>query len=302
MTMPDASPLPGGALNTPPMTPPHPAGIPGMPGMPPGGPSGPMTADQAARAIENVSSEPPKLEASGETVVELPAGWLTPDGQLVNKATVRELNGYDEEKLSRLDLNKNFAIFMTELVTMGTIDLGGQRPDKSVIRDLLVGDRDAIMLGIRTATYGNEVEFKMHCDTCGNDSVVGIELDSDVETVIMDEPTVREFDIPLRCGHARVALLNGRTQEIFAEQLFKKTQAEINTIVLAHSVLSINDNPVLGREDDVKRLSAADRATLSDFLADHQPGPKLTEPIQVHCATCGEEYPITLGLPAMFRI
>lgn len=302
MTATDAFPPPGGgALNTPPMMPPV-APPPGMPGMPPGmGPSGPLTAEQAAQVIDGVSAEPPKLTPSGEMVVELPAGWVT-GTTLVNKATVRELNGYDEERLSRIDLNKNFAVFMTELVAMGVTDLGGQPPTKDVVRDLLVGDRDALMLGIRTATYGNEVEFKLHCDTCGNDSAVGIELDNDIESVQMEDPLVREFDIPLRHGHAKVALLNGRAQEAFAGDLFKKTQAEINTIVLAHSVMSINDEPVLGREDDVKRLSAADRATLADFMAEHQPGPKLTEPIQVHCATCGEEYPMTLGLPAMFRI
>lgn len=300
MTVPDAfPPSGGGALNTPPMMPPTPAG---MPGMPPGvGPSGQMTPDQAARAIESVSSEPPKLDPSGETMVELPAGWIAPGGTLVDKATVRELNGYDEERLSRIDLNKNFAVFMTELVTMGTTDLGGQAPTKDVVKDLLVGDRDALMLGIRVATYGNEVEYKMHCDTCGNDSAVGIELDSDLDTVEMTDKKEREFVVPLRNGEARVALLNGRTQEAFAGDLFKKTQAEINTIVLAHCVTSINGNPTLNREDDVKRLSAGDRATLGDFLAEHQPGPKLTEPIIVHCATCGEEFPITLGLPAMFR-
>jgi len=298
--MPEAPHVPGRALNDPPMIP----GAGGLPPLPPGAPGmpgGPPTTDQVAQAIGSVASEAPKMDPVPETVIELPAGWMSPSGVLVQKATVRELNGYDEEKLSRIDMGKNFALFVTELVTMGTSDLGGEPPTKDIIRDLLIGDRDALIIGIRQATYGNEVEFKIHCEACGKDSAVGVELDSDIPTVVMDDPTVREFDVTLRHGHAKVALLNGRTQEAFAENLLKKTQAEINTVVLAHCVISINDVPVMGREEDVKRLSAADRATLTDFMAEYQPGPKLSEPVNVNCATCGEEYPITLGLPTMFR-
>ena len=264
-------------------------------------PEGPATTEQVAQAISSVAEPIPEMGATPETLVELPAGWLSPSGVLVTKATVKELNGYDEERLSRIDLGKNFAQFMTELVFLGTADLGGEPPTKDIVKDLLVGDRDAIMIGIRQATYGNEVEYRIHCESCGNDSAIEVELDKYVEVVRMEDPSVRTFEVPLRHGHARVKLLDGRTQEAFAENLLKKTQAEINTIVLAHCVIEINGVPVNGREDDVKRLSAADRATLTDFMAEHQPGPKLAEPVIVNCATCGEEYPITLGLPAMFR-
>ena len=293
--MPEAPPLRGGALNDPPMIP----GQGGLPPMPP--PTGMPTEGDVSAALASVASEPPTMPESPQTVIELPGGWMSPSGVLVKKATVRELNGYDEERLSRIDLTKNFATFVTELVTMGTEDLGGEKPTKEIVKDLLVGDRDALVIGIRQATYGNEVEFKIHCETCGNDSAVGVELDKDVETVFLDDPTQREYTVPLRNGEAKVCILNGRTQEAFAENLLRKTQAEINTIVLAHCVISINGVPVNGREEDVKRLSAADRATLADFMADHQPGPNLSEPVTVNCATCGEEYPITLGLPNMFR-
>jgi hypothetical protein len=57
----------------------------------------------------------------------------------------------------------------------------------------------------------------------------------------------------------------------------------------------------MGRDEDVRRLSAADRGTLVDFIAEHQPGPQLNKEIEVFCATCGEKYPILLGLPNLFR-
>ena len=265
---------------------------------------GNLSTAQVGHAISQAtSSPPPTMPDTTDVTVDLPAGWMTPEGLLVPTARCRELNGYDEEKLSRVDPLKNVAVYVTELLSLGVEDLGGQRPTKDVLRELLIGDRDALMLGVRQATYGNEVEFKLKCTVCDNDSLIKVLLDEDVETVKLEDPHVRDFEVPLRNNHqATVRLLTGAAQEAFSGDVVKKTQAEITTVMLAKSVVAINGKPVMGRTEDVLMLSAADRQTITDFIAEHQPGPQLNKEIPVACSVCGEEYPILLGLPNLFRL
>ena len=263
-----------------------------------------MSTANVGQAISKATSAPPPvMPDTTDVMVDLPAGWMTHEGLLVSSARCRELNGYDEEKLSRVDPSKNVAVYVTELLFLGVDDLGGQKPTKDVLRSLLIGDRDALMLGIRQATYGNEVEFKLTCTVCDNDSLIKVMLDEDVPVTKLEDPHVRDFEVPLRNNrHATVRLLTGEAQEAVSEDNSKKTTAEITTVMLAKSVVAINGKPVMGRTEDVLMLSAADRQAITDFVVEHQPGPQLNKEIPVACSVCGEEYPILLGLPNLFRL
>jgi hypothetical protein len=233
--------------------------------------------------------------------VILPAGLIRSDGYLVREAYVRELNGFDEEKLARLSMGDNPAVYITEMLSLAVERLDDEQPDKKVLRTLLIGDRDALWIGIRKATYGPEVEYKLKCIQCDAESAVTIDLDVDVPIRELEDPLKRVFTVELRHSVAEVGLLNGFAQEKYSANLSKKTQAEIDTIMLANSVRAINGIPV-GGENDARRLSAADRQTLMDFIVEHQPGPDLGKEIEVHCATCDAAYPIVLSLPSMFRL
>jgi hypothetical protein len=259
------------------------------------------TAEVGSAIAKATATPPPSMDDPSFTTVELPAGWISPDGLLVQTARVRELNGYDEEKMSRVPPG-NTATYVTELLALGVEDLGGQKPSKKTLQGLLIGDRDALVLGVRQATYGNEVEFKLKCTECDTDSVINVLIDEDVPVIKLEDPLKRTFDVKLRNGEfAKVTLLTGAAQEAYSEGIEKKTNAEINTVMLAKSVVAINGMPVGGRNEDVLRLSSADRGTLTDFIAEHQPGPQLNKEIPVPCAVCGKEYPVFLGLPNLFR-
>jgi hypothetical protein len=169
-----------------------------------------------------------------------------------------------------------------------------------MIQDLIIGDRDALVLGIRRATYGDNVEFELDCSKCDSKSEVTIELDKDVETKNIEDPLVRTFEVSLRNGTAKMCLLNGRAQESFSDTISKKSSAAIVTLMLSKTVVEINGVPTMGREDPIRALSSRDRVTLRDFMNDHQPGPRFNE-IPVNCATCGAEYPISLNIGNLFR-
>lgn len=269
------------------------------------GPDGklPTQADVSAAIAKVAGPELPVMGSPPASTYELPCGLLGPDGKLVKDVTVRELNGYDEEKLARLDANTNVANYVTELCLAAVTSLGPEPPTRDQIRSLLIGDRDYLVMAIRRTTYGNMVEFELSCDACETKSAIEIDLTEDVKVIEMSDPYTRSFEMEIsHSGRVKIELLNGFAQEAFSENTKKvKTQAEINTLMLAKSVSEINGKPTFGTEDPVRNLPSGDRAKILDFISEIQPGPQLQEPVPVPCATCGKEYPISLGLSNMFR-
>lgn len=327
--------MPTQDLNTPPMM-----GPPGMPPLPPfpstpGAPPGPaaapgapppaspgmvrtangteiplppgtaMSTEQAAAAVASAGNAPtPTMDFNTYVEVDLPGGFLASNGQVIETARVRELNGFDEEKLAKLPLAKNVASYVTELLALGVEDLGGSKPSKDVIRALLAGDRDQLVLGISRATYGDGVKYELVCPDCGQTSEIEIELDKDIPVKKIEDPLVRIFDVELKRGRkAKVAFLNGAHQEAIGTGLSKKTQAEIRTLMLSKSVIEIDGAPVNGDENAIRALSAEDRRTLEEFVNDKQPGPQI-QGIPVPCSTpgCGYEFEVLLGLVNLFRL
>jgi hypothetical protein len=260
------------------------------------------TTDQVQQEMARASgpADPPTLEEPPPGVVYLPAGFVR-DGELITMAIVRELNGFDEERLSRLLASDNPAIYVTEMLALAVEDLGGQKPSKDELRNLLIGDRDALWLGIRIASYGPEVEYSLVCNECDEKSVVTINLNEDIPVRKLDDPLKQDYEVELRHGVAKVKLLDGIAQEKYSTNLGKRTQAEINTIMLANSVLSINGLPTKGKEDAVRALSSQDRGTIMDFIIETQPGPQLGTEIEAHCHKCGALYPIVLSPGSLFR-
>ena len=270
---------------------------------PPPVPLADLTTDQVANQVAQASgpTDLPKLEEAPSGIVYLPGGLVREDGELVTVAVVRELNGFDEERLSRLLAADNPAVYVTEMLSLAVEDLGGVKPSKEELRSLLIGDRDALWLGIRIATYGPEVEYTLICSECDEKSIITVDLNEDIPTKTLDDPRKREYEVELRNGVAKVKLLDGVAQEKYSTNLGKKTQAEINTIMLANSVLSINGLPTKGKEDAVRALSSQDRGTIMDFIVGTQPGPQLGTEIEAHCSKCDAEYPIVLSPGSLFR-
>lgn len=264
----------------------------------------PGWADPAAAIAMATDMPVPQMRPTPVSEYDLPIGLINARGELVTSVSIREMTGFDEEEMARHDIRKNVAVWVTKLLLLTVETIGGEKPDAEVIRNLLIGDRDALVNFVRRTTYGDLYEFELTCSVCKGKSKIGIDLSTEIQQTPIEDPMVRTFEIPLRRGVAKVRFLTGADQEAFSETLSKqpKTQAEIDTLMLARSVIEIDGQLTFGDENAVRRLPAADRSTLSEFIGTKQPGPQTMTPIPVNCATCGEEYPITPGIGDLFRI
>lgn len=260
------------------------------------------TQDDPERASEMSQKalgvgEQPEIDDAPIGHIHMPGGWIGSDGTVHHNAVVSELTGVDEEKLARVNPAANYPLFLQTLLKAGLESIGGMEPDEDMLNGLLVGDREALLLGIRIATYGNNLDVSLTCPQCGEEDEVILELDEDIPIKEMETPAVRQYDVDLR--NQRVAVVTPATTHM-QDSIWdmKKTSAEIKTSALERCVMSIDGRPV--NRHEIRNLGLADRKTLINFLADLQPGPDY-EGVRLPCQSCGLESPLVLDLADLFR-
>lgn len=252
----------------------------------------------------------PTAEMPPDTLVTLPGGLVHGDS-VITHVEVRELTGEHEEAMSRAARAQpgNLLHFVNTLLECGTVRFGQEDPAKTrqYLQDALVGDRDAILLGIRRATYGDEIELPdWQCPECENLSDLKVPLD-DIPVHELKYPAKDiVFDVPLRRGRtAEVRLANGADQTAVFENA-KLSAAERDTILLSRCLLAIRDKDgtrhvTTGNAAATARgLSLADRHAILKQLLERQPGPQFGDLKFTH-ADCSKEVDLVIGMTELFR-
>jgi len=251
-------------------------------------------------------NEIPTITLPADDLVTLPGG-LIKDDQLIRTAVVKELTGQDEEALAKASQSMSVFHFIDRLLRCGVVQIGDFPPSKteSLLKELLVGDREALILGIRRATYGEELDIeKWKCLNCGTDTDLSMEL-SDIPSVSLDNPEEEiVFEVPLRKGRsATVRLANGADQTALYENK-ELTTAERQSILLSRCVIEIEE--ANGRRQSMAAfpslalgMSIPDRHKILDELDKRQPGPKYDQ-VSYTCDACGEEVKVAVGLAHLF--
>ena len=256
--------------------------------------------EELAKIAEAAMAEP---TAPIETVappspeVQLPGGFLEADGKIVKTVEVRELNGEDEEAISKATTaSKALSIILSR----GTVALGNRYIEKEDFDKLLTGDREAILLGIRNVTFGNEMDFVVTCSNCSIKQDVTIDLSQDVPTKTLENSIEdRNWDITLKNGDiVNVSLPNGKTQRKLMDAPDDTTGAELNSILLNGCINSVNGAPA--KPNISLKLGLVDREKITREIVERTPGPRLSEVTKV-CEACGAEMSIPLNLAALFR-
>jgi len=253
-------------------------------------------AAAAFAAADGITEPEPLPDGS----VTLPGGYRDLDGTIYTDATVRELNGADEEMLAKPEVIKNMGRFTQLLLQRGVTRIGPyENPDNTKLGSLLLGDRDMLLLAIRCMTYDNMLEMEVACPACGESLTVKHDLKTEVPIKKMDDPTEREFVMQLRDGsEVKCLLAVGSDQEAILSNATTKNNAELSSMLLARCVMTLDGKP-LGLEG-VRRLGIKDRRMLLEEITGRQPGPQYSK-IELTCAACAKEFPMRVDLLDLFR-
>jgi hypothetical protein len=213
---------------------------------------------------------------------------------------IRPMTAREEDILTSRALIKKGTV-ITELIKACLVD-------RSInTSDLLVGDRNALMMAIRITGYGPDYTTEMDCDECSSKNQQTFNLSDlpikklEIDPVIQGQ-NIFEFLLPRTKKKVRFKFSTGRDEEeasILAEKQKKLgLGAETGvTTSLMQSILSID-----GIEDRVKIsnfikfMPAQDSLALRNYMREHEPGVLMKQ--ETVCPACGntEEVNMPLGI------
>jgi hypothetical protein len=263
-----------------------------------------MAAAQAAIASseqpDQIDKTPPVPPAPVDCNVTLPGGYVViQEDDVYTEAVVRELDGDDEEAIARV--SGNFSKLLEVTLQRGVVSVGPHEATKKLLDGLLMGDRDALLVAIRRVTFGDEVEFtKLACPSCGAEQEPKVRLSTDIPVRTLDDPfSGSTFELTLASEKSvAVSLPTGDTQRALGA-LAERTEAAMNSELLAKCVKSIDGVPVMSKDQVRRGLKVLERREILKEIDERNPGPRLGE-VSQPCAECGEQIPLALSLAALF--
>lgn len=248
---------------------------------------------------ENVRSLNNEVEVAEDGYVHdepMLAGYVDKDGVLHTTFTYREMNGKDEEAISKADVRQNGAKMVNILVERCVVAIGTLTKKDcgvrwgTIVRELLGGDLDYMAFKIRELSKGKDVEFQHVCPNCKT------KLTSIVST---DEFNIKPYmgrsaiDFTLVRGYKDgknevhkdgvIRLPNGFDREIVTP-LFKKNVSTAMTMMLTR-LISFNDGALV-TQNLVNEMTLRDREILEKIIKENTFGID-TSIENLTCSSCG---------------
>jgi len=240
------------------------------------------------------------LDIPLETVPLPSGGKVYPIGSaLHNRETIeiRAMTTREEDILtSKAFLKKGTVI--TELIRSCMVDKGINP------LDLLVGDRNALMVAIRITGYGHEYDAEVECNECGVKSSQVFNLAQLPISPLAIDPVEEgtnqfEFTLPYSKKRVRFKFLTGRDEEeIMLTQERQKKQGIVAESSVSNSLFSsiIAVNEQVDRSllrNFINNLPARDSLALRNYIRDNEPGIKMRQ--ETICSSCGHAEEV--GMP-----
>jgi len=261
-------------------------------------------AAEQAEAPPAPAYEPPQGNSSGLNFVTpiefvaLPSmGQFYPEGSPLHKQEtieMRHMTAKEEDILtSRTLLKKGLAIdrLLESIIVNKNIK----------IDELLVGDKNAIIVAARQSAYGDDYQTKVACQACGDTSEYTFYLSQHVSVHpdSVEEPEFTKTDagtfminLPKSGFPAEVRLLNGRDEKWLTKSMEQKRKAKIGESTLTDqmrlfivSINGITDRTQVNQFINV--MPAVDSRYLRRIYKQLSPNIDLTQ--EFLCPACGAE-------------
>lgn len=258
--------------------------------------------DKVVSQIEDESTRTlnDEIEVSEDGLVHdvpLLAGYVDKDGTLHSTFTYREMNGKDEEAISKADVRQNGAKMVNVLVERCVVQIGTLTKKEcgarwgTIIREMLGGDLDYMAFKIRELSKGKEVEFQHKCPNCGTKLTTIVNTDEFQIKPFMGQSAI---NFTLARGYKDgkgeihkdgvIRLPNGFDREIVTP-LFKKNVSTAMTMMLTR-LIAFNDGALV-TQNNVNEMTLRDREILEKIIKENTFG--IDTSIEIVCSSCGQD-------------
>ena len=249
---------------------------------------------------ENVRTLNDEIEVGEDGLVHdvpLLAGYVDKDGVLHTTFTYREMNGKDEEAISKADVRQNGAKMVNVLVERCVTQIGTLTKKEcgakwgTVVRELLGGDLDYMAFKIRELSKGKEVEFIHKCPNCGTKLTTIVSTDEFQIKPYLGQSAI-DFSLVRGYKDGRgelhkdgiIRLPNGFDREIVTP-LFKKNPSTAMTMMLTR-LIAFNDGALV-TQNLVNEMTLRDREILEKIIKENTFG--IDTNIEIVCSSCGQD-------------
>lgn len=218
--------------------------------------------------------------------LELPGGRIDEAGAMVQTAELRRLSGEDEAWLASLDATLPTAYVVTGLLARCTTRLGDRpEPGAHGIRQLLVGDRDYLLLELRRLSRGPHFNGLLDCGACG--ATMDLSFEADDVPIQRQERIESSYRIELERRDGRRAevvyrLPTGADQEAVAGS----SMNDPGRALLARCVEAI-DGRAIGPEG-LDALASSSLDQLDESIQRLSPNLELS--MRITCPNCGLQF------------
>ena len=232
----------------------------------------------------------------------LPGGYIDETGQLHKEVGLVPLSGREEELLvstaARGGAAQVSAVLSRCVKHVGTIDV----ITEDLMRQLLVGDRQYLMLKLREFTFGERVQAIVTCPWPGCATNVDVnfnisdipikdaKLSSHIHKCELSDPSKTETETVC------FRLPNGDDQEVLAN-LLNENDAVASTQMLSRCIQSIGETISPGLEQ-VRDLSSQVRNQIEQHMQNLAPDVELT--MEAICPECQRSFTIPFDLQEFF--
>ena len=268
-------------------------------GMPGADPRIPQTSAAAAMKADF------GLEVPVETVPLPSNGRVYPsDSPLFNRETVdiKAMTAREEDILTSKALLKKGTV-ITELIKSCLTD-------KSIDpRDLLAGDRNALMVAIRITGYGAEYDAEIECPECQTKAphqfdLAALPIKRLEISPVSEGMNLFEFMLPYSKKVVRFRFLTGRDEEEIVATAEKQKKLGMSTDAVVTTGLLYSLMSIDGLEDRAKiatftrMMPARDSLALRNYIRDSEPG--ITMKQETACPACGHAEEVNMPLGVTF--
>jgi len=236
--------------------------------------------------------------------IKIPSGGLIyPTTSPLHKAKdieLRQMTAADEDVLtSRALIRSGKAI---DLVIKNCV------VDRSIdIDTLLLGDKNALMIALRTTSYGIDYSVQITCPSCSEESKFEADLGKLEMNSLSIEPVeggVNSFAFEVPSGRIIEFkfLTSGDQKQITETQanLKKATNSQVDNNItsrFASQILSVDGNSdVVG--EYVRNMTARDSRALRGYIDENEPDVIMKQ--QFDCSACGSSQEVDLPLTVAF--
>jgi hypothetical protein len=220
---------------------------------------------------------------SGDGAFLLPAGYVDDDGVLHRQVDLTQLTGREEEYLTSAPAQLSAAAVITQLLTRCVQRIGDlPTVDTALIRNLLVSDREYLILKLWQITNGNKLRLILPCrsEECGKGMQIDLSL---AEVPIRAQPLLtrtfrlerNDMEFRLPTGGDQEALTGHVDDADCVEQLLRRC------IVRMPAGL------------DLQEIRPAMEKRMEELI----PRPLLE--VEGVCPECGLQFSSTLDLPEL---